>query len=139
MDESLQGLSTPQGLNVAQTRQRRLEIWLPLVIIAVDQLTKLLIRTTLPLHSEVPIVPGIMPISNFTQLKRFSESCGAEIPRWIGQRMRAYGDDAESLREFASDFVAQLCERLIAGGAPGLHFYTLNLAKPTLNVLARIA
>lgn len=88
---------------------------------------------------EVPIVPGIMPISNFTQLKRFSEACGAEIPRWIGQRMRAYGDDAESIREFAADFVAQLCDRLIAGGAPALHFYTLNLAKPTLNVLARIA
>ena len=88
---------------------------------------------------EVPIVPGIMPISNFTQLRRFSEACGAEIPRWIGQRMRAYGDDAESIREFAADFVAQLCNRLIAGGAPALHFYTLNLAKPTLNVLARIA
>lgn len=88
---------------------------------------------------EVPIVPGIMPISNFTQLKRFSEACGAEIPRWIGQRMRAYGDDAESIREFAADCVAQLCNRLIAGGAPALHFYTLNLAKPTLNVLARIA
>ena len=88
---------------------------------------------------DIPIVPGIMPISNFTQLRRFSEACGAEIPRWIGQRMRAYGDDADSIREFAADFVAQLCERLIAGGAPGLHFYTLNLAKPTLNVLAKLA
>lgn len=87
---------------------------------------------------EVPIVPGIMPISNFSQLKRFSESCGAEIPRWIGQRMRAYGDDADSIREFAADFVAQLCQRLVAGGAPALHFYTLNLAKPTLNVLERL-
>ncbi len=87
---------------------------------------------------EVPIVPGIMPISNFSQLKRFSESCGAEIPRWIGQRMRAYGDDAASIREFAADFVAQLCERLVAGGAPALHFYTLNLAKPTLAVLERL-
>ncbi|HSD15892.1 MAG TPA: methylenetetrahydrofolate reductase [NAD(P)H] [Thermomonas sp.] len=88
---------------------------------------------------DIPIIPGIMPISNFTQLRRFSEACGAEIPRWIGQRMRAYGDDADSIREFASDFVAKLCERLIAGGAPGLHFYTLNLAKPSLNVLARLA
>ena len=86
----------------------------------------------------VPIVPGIMPISNFTQLKRFSEACGAEIPRWIGQRMRAYGDDAVGIREFASDLVARMCERLVDGGAPGLHFYTLNLAKPTMNVLARI-
>ena len=88
---------------------------------------------------DVPIVPGIMPISNFSQLKRFSEACGAEIPRWIGQRMRAYGDDAEAIRQFAADLVAQLCQRMIAGGAPALHFYTLNLAKPTLNVLARIA
>ena len=86
----------------------------------------------------VPIVPGIMPISNFSQLRRFSEACGAEIPRWIGQRMRAYGDDAASIREFAADFVAQLCERLVAGGAPALHFYTLNLAKPTLAVLERL-
>jgi methylenetetrahydrofolate reductase (NADPH) len=88
---------------------------------------------------DIPIIPGIMPISNFSQLRRFSEACGAEIPRWIAQRMRGYGDDAESIREFASDFVAQLCERLIAGGAPGLHFYTLNLAKPSLNVLAKLA
>ena len=88
---------------------------------------------------DIPIVPGIMPISNFSQLRRFSESCGAEIPRWVMQRMRAYGDDAASIRAFASDFVAQLCERLIAGGAPALHFYTLNLAKPTLNVLAKMA
>ncbi len=88
---------------------------------------------------DIPIVPGIMPISNFSQLRRFSEACGAEIPRWVVQRMRVYGDDANSIRDFASDFVAQLCERLIAGGAPALHFYTLNLAKPTLNVLAKLA
>ena len=88
---------------------------------------------------DIPIVPGIMPISNFSQLRRFSEACGAEIPRWVVQRMRAYGDDANSIRDFASDFVAQLCERLIAGGAPALHFYTLNLANPTLNVLAKLA
>ena len=87
----------------------------------------------------IPVIPGIMPISNFAQLRRFSEACGAEIPRWIGQRMRAYGDDADAIREFASDFIARMCERLIAGGAPGLHFYTLNLAKPTMNVLARLA
>ena len=88
---------------------------------------------------DIPIVPGIMPISNFSQLRRFSESCGAEIPRWVVQRMRAYGDDAASIREFAADFVARLCERLVEGGAPGLHFYTLNLAKPTLNVIAKMA
>lgn len=83
----------------------------------------------------VPIVPGIMPISNFSQLRRFSEACGAEIPRWIGRRMAAYGDDADSIRAFAAEFVAGLCRRLVEGGAPSLHFYTLNLSKPTLNVL----
>ena len=87
---------------------------------------------------EIPIIPGIMPISNYTQLKRFSESCGAEIPRWIGKRMQALGDDADSIREFGADVVAGLCQRLIAGGAPALHFYTLNLAKPTQSVLSRI-
>ena len=87
---------------------------------------------------DIPIIPGIMPISNFTQLRRFSEACGAEIPRWIAQRMRGYGDDAGSIREFASDFIAKLCERLIAGGAPGLHFYTLNLAKPSAAILQRL-
>src|SRR5688572_17879078 len=86
----------------------------------------------------VPIVPGIMPISNFSQLRRFSDACGAEIPRWIGKRMQAFGDDVESVREFAADLVASMCERLVEGGAPALHFYTLNLSKPTLSVLARI-
>lgn len=84
---------------------------------------------------QVPIVPGIMPISNFSQLRRFSEQCGAEIPRWIGKRMQAYGDDVDSVRAFGAEVVAQLCERLVAGGAPGLHFYTLNLARPTSQVL----
>ena len=87
---------------------------------------------------DVPIVPGIMPISNFSQLRRFSEACGAEIPRWVVKRMLAYGDDAVAIREFAADFVAAMCRRLVEGGAPALHFYTLNLAKPTLNVIARL-
>ena len=87
---------------------------------------------------EVPIVPGIMPVSNFAQLRRFSEACGAEIPRWIGKRMQALGDDADAVRDFGADVVASLCERLIAGGAPSLHFYTLNLAKPTQTVLSRL-
>ena len=87
---------------------------------------------------DIPIVPGIMPISNFAQLRRFSEACGAEIPRWIGKRMQAFGDDAAAIREFAADLVAGLCRRLAEGGAPGLHFYTLNLAKPTEAVLARL-
>jgi methylenetetrahydrofolate reductase (NADPH) len=87
---------------------------------------------------DIPIIPGIMPISNFTQLKRFSEACGAEIPRWISKRMHAYGDDAESIREFAADLVAGMCRRLVEGGVPELHFYTLNLSKPTEAVLARL-
>jgi methylenetetrahydrofolate reductase (NADPH) len=86
----------------------------------------------------VPIVPGIMPISNFTQLKRFSEACGAEIPRWVGKRMQAFGDDGDAIRAFAAELVAGMCERLIDGGAPALHFYTLNLSKPTLNVLQNL-
>jgi methylenetetrahydrofolate reductase (NADPH) len=86
----------------------------------------------------IPIVPGIMPISNYTQIRRFSEMCGAEIPRWMARRMSAYGDDVESIREFAADCVAALCRRLVEGGVPGLHFYTLNLAKPTLSVLERL-
>ena len=85
-----------------------------------------------------PILPGIMPISNYTQLKRFSEGCGAEIPRWLGRRLAAFGDDVEALRAYAADVVADLCRRLLAGGAPELHFYTLNLAKPTLAVLERL-
>ena len=87
---------------------------------------------------EIPIIPGIMPISNYTQLRRFSEACGAEIPRWIGKRMQALGDDADSIRNFGADVVAAMCDRLISGGAPSLHFYTLNLSKPTLNVMARL-
>ena len=86
----------------------------------------------------LPIIPGIMPISNYSQIRRFSQMCGAEIPRWMAQRMQAYGDDAESIREFAADCVADLCRRLIDGGAGELHFYTLNLAKPTAAVLSRL-
>jgi methylenetetrahydrofolate reductase (NADPH) len=79
-----------------------------------------------------------MPIGNFTQLRRFSELCGAEIPRWLAKRLAAMGDDVESIREFAADVVADLCNRLVAGGAPGLHFYTLNRAKATLAVIERM-
>ncbi|GAB1596581.1 methylenetetrahydrofolate reductase [NAD(P)H] [Lysobacter claricitrinus] len=87
---------------------------------------------------DIPVVPGIMPISNFSQIRRFSELCGAEIPRWIAQRMLAYADDADSVRAFGAEVVAQLCRRLVEGGAPSLHFYTLNLSKPTLNVLTQM-
>jgi methylenetetrahydrofolate reductase (NADPH) len=87
---------------------------------------------------DVPIIPGIMPISNFAQLRRFSEACGAEIPRWIGKRMIALGDDADGIRELAADLVGAMCRRLVDAGVPELHFYTLNLAKPTLAVLRRL-
>jgi methylenetetrahydrofolate reductase (NADPH) len=87
---------------------------------------------------DLPIIPGIMPISNYSQIRRFSQMCGAEIPRWMAQRMQAYGDDVDSIREFAADCVADLCRRLTDGGAAELHFYTLNLAKPTAAVLSRL-
>jgi methylenetetrahydrofolate reductase (NADPH) len=86
----------------------------------------------------IPIVPGVMPIANFSQLRRFSEQCGAEIPRWIVKRMQAHGDDAAAVRELAADVVAELCRRLIDGGAPGLHFYTINRARATTAVLDRL-
>jgi methylenetetrahydrofolate reductase (NADPH) len=87
----------------------------------------------------VPIVPGIMPIANYSQLKRFSDMCGAEIPRWIAKRMQAHGDDAESVRALGAEVVSQLCRRLLEGGAPGLHFYTLNRARATEAVLQQLS
>ena len=83
---------------------------------------------------ELPIVPGIMPITNYTQLARFSGACGAEIPRWILTRLEGYGDDLESIRAFGLDVVTKMCGRLLEQGAPGLHFYTLNRAEPTATI-----
>jgi methylenetetrahydrofolate reductase (NADPH) len=85
-----------------------------------------------------PIVPGIMPIVRFSQLARFSDTCGAEIPRWMRKTLEGYGDDVESVQAFGMDVVTQLCEKLIAGGAPGLHFYTLNQAGASLEILRRL-
>ena len=87
----------------------------------------------------IPIVPGIMPITNYAQLARFSDMCGAEIPRWIRLRLEEYGDDLESIRAFGLDVVTALCERLMAGGAPGFHFYTLNRAGPTVAIWQRLS
>lgn len=87
---------------------------------------------------DVPIYPGIMPIGNFSQLARFSDACGADIPRWIRKRMEGYGDDIASIRAFGLDVVTAMCERLLAGGAPGLHFYTLNQAGLTLEIWKRL-
>ncbi len=86
----------------------------------------------------VPIVPGIMPIVKFAQLARFSDACGAEIPRWMRKTLEGYGDDNEAVQAFGLDVVTQLCERLLAGGAPGLHFYTLNQAAPSLEIWKRL-
>jgi methylenetetrahydrofolate reductase (NADPH) len=85
-----------------------------------------------------PIVPGIMPIVRYSQLARFSDMCGAEIPRWMRKTMEGYGDDVESVQAFGRDAVTQLCEKLIAGGAPALHFYTLNQANASLEILNRL-
>ncbi|PXW22340.1 methylenetetrahydrofolate reductase [NAD(P)H] [Paraburkholderia caballeronis] len=87
---------------------------------------------------DVPIVPGIMPITNYSQLMRFSEMCGAEVPRWIAKRLESYGDDRESIRAFGVDVVADLCRRLADADAPGLHFYTLNNAAATAAICERI-
>jgi methylenetetrahydrofolate reductase (NADPH) len=87
---------------------------------------------------DIAIVPGIMPITNYKQLARFSDACGAEIPRWIRKRLEGYGEDLESIRSFGLDVVARLCEQLLAAGAPGLHFYTLNRAAPTLALWERL-
>jgi methylenetetrahydrofolate reductase (NADPH) len=80
---------------------------------------------------DLPIVPGIMPITNYTQLARFSDMCGAEIPRWIRKRLEDFGDDREAIRAFGEEVVTQMCRRLLDAGAPGLHFYTMNQAGPT--------
>ena len=83
---------------------------------------------------DLPIVPGIMPITNYAQLARFSDACGAEIPRWIRKRLEDYGDDLASIRAFGEEVVTELCRRLLEGGAPGLHFYTMNRTEATLAI-----
>ena len=86
----------------------------------------------------LPVVPGIMPIVRFSQLARFSDTCGAEIPRWMRKTLEGYGDDNASVQAFGLDVVTQLCERLLAGGAPSLHFYTLNHADAALEICKRL-
>lgn len=87
---------------------------------------------------DIPITPGIMPITNYRQLARFSDICGAEIPRWIRRRLEAYADDGASIRAFGLDVVTALCERLLRGGAPGLHIYTLNRANASFLLWQRL-
>ncbi|WP_312702788.1 methylenetetrahydrofolate reductase [NAD(P)H] [Stutzerimonas nitrititolerans] len=83
---------------------------------------------------ETPIVPGIMPITNYSKLARFSDACGAEIPRWVRKQLESYGDDMDSIQAFGTQVISEMCEKLLAGGAPGLHFYTLNQAEPSLAI-----
>jgi methylenetetrahydrofolate reductase (NADPH) len=83
----------------------------------------------------IPIIPGIMPITQYAQLFRFSEMCGADIPRWMRKRLESFGDDKASVQAFGLDVVSQLCQRLLDGGAPGLHFYTMNQSAPSLAIL----
>lgn len=90
------------------------------------------------LDISIPVIPGVMPIYNYTQLARFSDVCGAEIPRWLALRLQDYGDEVASLRAFGLDVVQAICEKLIAGGAPGLHFYTLNQAGTISTILNRL-
>ena len=84
------------------------------------------------------IYPGIMPITNYKNLARFSQNCGADIPRWIAKRLDSYGDDMQSIASFGSDLITELCETLIDNGAPGLHFYTMNQAEPNLTILRNL-
>ena len=92
----------------------------------------------LALGVNVPVVPGIMPIGSSTQLMRFSDACGAEIPRWIRLRLQSFGDDMDSIKAFGLDVVTDLCEQLRAGGAPALHFYTMNQSAATLTLCERL-
>ena len=87
---------------------------------------------------DIPIVPGIMPINNYSQLFRFSDACGADIPRWLRKRLEGFGDDTQSIQAFGLEVVTGLCERLLEGGAPGLHFYTMNKSKLTLAIWDRL-
>jgi methylenetetrahydrofolate reductase (NADPH) len=87
---------------------------------------------------ETPIVPGIMPIAGFTKLARFSDACGAEIPRWMRKKFESFGDDTNAIRAFGLDVVTELCERLLKGGAPGLHFYAMNQSALTTEICRRL-
>ncbi len=87
---------------------------------------------------EIPIIPGIMPITNFTQLARFSDATGAEIPRWLRKRLESYGDDLESIEKLGTDFVTEMCVKLVEQGVPGLHFYSMNRVEPSMTIWKNI-
>ena len=90
------------------------------------------------LGAAIPVVPGIMPITNASGIIRFADSCGADMPRWIRLRLQGYGDDVDSIKAFGLDVISMLCEQLRAGGAPGLHFYTMNQSVATLELMRRL-
>lgn len=83
---------------------------------------------------DIPVVPGIMPITNYSNLSRFSDMCGAEIPRWLRKKLESYGDDTDSIKDFGADFVSSMCQKLLDIGAPGLHFYTMNQTEASLRI-----
>ena len=87
---------------------------------------------------DIPIIPGIMPIASFSKLARFSDACGAELPRWMRRKFEGLGDDVDAIRAFGLDIVTELCQRLLAGGAPGLHFYSMNQSALTLEICRRL-
>lgn len=87
---------------------------------------------------DIPIIPGIMPINNFTQLARFSDGCGAEIPRWLRRRLEEFYDDTASLQAFTLDFLTDFAQKLIESGVPGLHFYAMNRSEPVLTICRRL-
>ena len=91
------------------------------------------------LGADVPVVPGIMPITGSTQLMRFSDACGAEIPRWIRLRLQGFGDDTASIKAFGLDVITDLCDQLRNGGVPGIHFYSMNQSAPTLEICKRLS
>ena len=90
------------------------------------------------LGADIPVVPGIMPITNSTQLMRFSDACGAEIPRWMRQRLQGFGDDTASIKSFGLDVITDLCDQLRNGGVPGIHFYSMNQSAATLEICSRL-
>lgn len=87
---------------------------------------------------DIPIIPGIMPITNFSNINRFCGFCGAEMPRWLKYKLQSYGDDRVSIQKFGTEFTTKLCQELIDGGAPSLHFYTLNRSKATLDIVSNL-
>ena len=96
------------------------------------------LEDTQKLGADIPVVPGIMPISSSTQLMRFSDACGAEIPRWIRLRLQAFGDDSASIKSFGLDVVTDLCDQLRSAGVPALHFYTMTQSAATLEICRRL-